>query len=129
MERNTILWFMINKFFFDICTHGSDQVVLQRYFSTAAVSAARRSYLINVCVELLMAGLLGTAGLALLAFYLRHNELLPPGNTAVGTADRLFPHFLGHQLPTGLARDWSSRLSSATPCRLWNLASTRSRPS
>ena len=103
MVRNTILWFMINKFFFDICTHGSDQVVLQRYFSTAAVSAARRSYLINVCVELLMAGLLGTAGLALLAFYLRHNELLPPGNTAVGTADRLFPHFLGHQLPTGCA--------------------------
>jgi SSS family solute:Na+ symporter len=103
MERNTIFWFMINNFFWNICTHGSDQVVLQRYFSTASVKAARRSYVINVCVDLSMTVLLGLAGLALLAFYLRHGELLPSGMTAVGAADKLFPHFLGHQLPAGCA--------------------------
>jgi len=103
MERNTIFWFMINNFFWTICTHGSDQVVLQRYFSTGSVKAARRSYLSNVCVDLSMTILLGTAGLALLAFYLRHGDLLPSGTTAISAADKLFPHFLGHQLPAGCA--------------------------
>ncbi len=101
--RNSILWFMVNNFFWNICTHGSDQVVLQRYFSTASIKAARRSYVINVCVDLSMTVLLGLAGLALLAFYLKHAELLPEGKTAVTAADKLFPHFLGHQLPAGCA--------------------------
>lgn len=50
-----------------------------------------------------MTVLLALAGLALLAFYLRHGDLLPAGWTAIGAADRLFPHFLGHQLPAGCA--------------------------
>lgn len=103
MERNTIVWFLISNFFWTICTHGSDQVVLQRYFSTSSRSAARRSYLINACVDVSMTTLLGVAGLALLAFYLGHADRLPPGRTAVGEADRLFPYFLGHQLPAGCA--------------------------
>ncbi|MDB5336186.1 MAG: sglT 2 [Planctomycetaceae bacterium] len=101
--RVTIVWMIVNNFFWTVCTHGSDQVVLQRYFSTSSQKAARRSYLINVAVDLLMAGLLATAGLALLAFYLRHSELMPAGWTATGQADKLFPHFLGHQLPMGCA--------------------------
>lgn len=102
-ERVTIVWVLIGNFFWTICTHGSDQVVLQRYFSTASLSAARRSYLINVCVDLLMSVLAALGGLALLAFYLRHGDLLPEDWTAVGAADKLFPHFLGHQLPAGCA--------------------------
>jgi len=101
--RVTIVWVVINNFFWTICTHGSDQVVLQRYFSTTSLRAARRSYLTNVCVDLTMSSLLALAGLALLAFYLRHSDRLPEGWTAVGAADKLFPHFLGHQLPAGCA--------------------------
>lgn len=101
--RNTILVTMINYFFWHICTHGSDQVVLQRYFSTSSLAAARRSYFTNVLVDTLMASLLSLAGLALLAFYLRHANLLPEGHTAITMADKLFPHFLGNQLPAGCA--------------------------
>ncbi len=101
--RVTIVWVVLGNFFWTICTHGSDQVVLQRYFSTSSQKAARRSYLINVAVDLTMAVLLSMAGLALLAFYLKHSERLPEGWTAVGAADKLFPHFLGHQLPAGCA--------------------------
>lgn len=101
--RNTIVWVLLSNFFWTICTHGSDQVVLQRYFSTSSQKAARRSYLINVCVDLTMSVLLGLCGLALLAFYIRHTNRLPEGWTAVGAADKLFPHFLGHQLPMGCA--------------------------
>ncbi len=101
--RNTVVWMVLGNFFWTICTHGSDQVVLQRYFSTASQKAARRSYLINVGVDLTMSVLLSLCGLALLAFYLKHQDRLPGGWTAVGAADKLFPHFLGHQLPAGCA--------------------------
>lgn len=101
--RNTVVWMIVGNFFWTICTHGSDQVVLQRYFSTASQKAARRSYLINVGVDLTMSFLLSMCGLALLAFYLKHADRLPEGWTAVKAADKLFPHFLGHQLPAGCA--------------------------
>ena len=101
--RNTIVWTMLGNFFWTICTHGSDQVVLQRYFSTASLQAARRSYFINVLVDVTMITLLSLAGLALLAFYLNHADLLPDRTPAPQMADKLFPHFLGHQLPAGCA--------------------------
>jgi SSS family solute:Na+ symporter len=101
--RNTVLWTMTNVFFWSICTHGADQVVLQRYFSTSSLRSARRSYLTNIIVELTMISLASLAGLALLAFYLQRVYLLPEGATATGMADKLFPFFLGHQLPAGCA--------------------------
>jgi Na+/proline symporter len=39
--RMTVFTAAVLSFFWTICTHGSDQVVLQRYFSTASLSAAR----------------------------------------------------------------------------------------
>lgn len=101
--RLTIITAMINNFFWTICTHGSDQVVLQRYFSTSSLQAARRSYLTNLVVDFTIVGLLSLAGLALLAFYVTHPELLPGQKSPMDMADKLFPHFLGHQLPAGCA--------------------------
>jgi len=102
--RVTIVTAMINNFFWNICTHGSDQVVLQRYFSTPSLKAARRSYFSNLAVDVLMAVLLSLAGLALLAFYLNHPERLPAlAADPMSAADKLFPHFLGSQLPAGCA--------------------------
>lgn len=100
--RNVVLFTVINSFFWNICTHGSDQVVLQRYFSTSSLWAARRSYLTNIIVDFCMVALLSVAGLALLAFYLKRTSLLG-GQTPVGMGDRLYPYFLGHQLPAGCA--------------------------
>ena len=101
--RVTIFTAIINNFFWTICTHGSDQVVLQRYFSTSSARQARGSYIINVVVDVTMITLLAVAGFALLTFYLKHAELLPKGETAKTMADKLFPFFLGHQLPAGFA--------------------------
>ncbi len=101
--RVTIFTAIISNFFWTICTHGSDQVVLQRYFSTSSARQARGSYIINVVVDLTMASLLAVAGFALLTFYLKHASLLPDNKTAVTMADDLFPYFLGHQLPAGFA--------------------------
>lgn len=102
--RTTIVFTMVGNFFWTICTHGSDQVVLQRYFSTSSLKSARRSYLINLVVDLLMATLLAIAGLALLAFYTKHPSFRPNGFTSFqNNADGLFPHFLSSQLPLGCA--------------------------
>lgn len=101
--RVTIVTAIINNFFWTICTHGSDQVVLQRYFSTSSLKAARKSYIVNFFVDLSMLVLLSLCGMALLAFYLKHPQLAPDGLPAVKAADKLFPHFLGNQLPAGLA--------------------------
>ena len=101
--RVTVVWVMIGNFFWHICTHGSDQVVLQRYFSTADLRAARRSYFTNVAVDIGMAVLLMLTGFALLSFYLRRPELLPDGQAPTAMGDKLFPHFLGAQLPAGCA--------------------------
>lgn len=100
----TVVTAMINNFFWNICTHGSDQVVLQRYFSVSNLKNARRSFLINVIVDFTMVTLLALCGLALLAFYIKHQDRLPVGmSDPVKGADKLFPHFLGHQLPVGCA--------------------------
>ena len=100
----TVVTAMIHNFFWNVCTHGSDQVVLQRYFSVASLNNARRSYLINVAVDITMVSLLALCGLALLAFYIKHGNRLPGGmSDPVQGADKLFPHFLGHQLPAGCA--------------------------
>lgn len=101
--RVTIVFALINNFFWTICTHGSDQVVLQRYFSVSSLKNARRSYFINFLVDITMASLLSLCGLALLAYYLKHADQVPGGLTAVKGADKLFPHFLGNQLPAGFA--------------------------
>jgi solute:Na+ symporter, SSS family len=101
--RVTVVTAVINNFFWTICTHASDQVVLQRYFSTSSLQSARRSYLTTLVVDLTMASLLAIAGLALLAFYFKHTSLLPGDGTPLGMADKLFPYFLGSQLPAGCA--------------------------
>jgi len=101
--RVTIITAMMNHFFWGICTHGADQVVLQRYFSTASLKSARRSYYISIATELIMVGLLSLCGFALLTFYLMNPHSLPDGWTLSNSADKLFPHFLNSQLPAGCA--------------------------
>lgn len=100
--QRTVLWVMINSFFWHCCTHASDQVVLQRYFSTPSLAAARRSYFTNLIVDVSMATLLTIAGLGLVAFYITRPELLD-GKSPTEMADKLFPTFLGNQLPAGCA--------------------------
>lgn len=99
----TIVTAMINHFFWTVCTHGSDQVVLQRYFSTTSLAAARRSYLTNVVSDLTMMSLLALSGIAVLAFYLLYPQALAAHLSVTDTPDKLFPHFLATQLPAGCA--------------------------
>jgi Na+/proline symporter len=100
--RFTIVTAIANTFFWTICTHGSDQVVLQRYFSTTSLAAARRSYIVNAVSEVAIASLLALSGLALLRFYLQFPNWLPDDLSLDKKADHVLPYFFAHQLPAGL---------------------------
>ena len=99
--RLTVFTVILDGFFWQICTHGSDQVVLQRYFTTVSVRAARNSFILNLVAQLLIGVLLMLAGLALLYFYLVNREYLGGGLTIDSSADKIMPYFYAHQLPLG----------------------------
>lgn len=100
--RMTVVTIALSSFFWTICTHGSDQIVTQRYFSTASLSAAQRSYFIAAIADVAVGVLLGLAGLGLLAFYLQYPQNLGGSIDLAKNADPVFPHFIAHQLPPGL---------------------------
>lgn len=99
--RLTVFTVVLDGFFWNICTHGSDQVVLQRYFTTTSVRAARNSFLINIVAQLAIGILLMLAGLALLYFYLVNKSYLGNGLSIDSSADKVMPYFYAHQLPLG----------------------------
>jgi solute:Na+ symporter, SSS family len=100
-KRITLGTALVSGFFWQICTHCSDQVVLQRYASTPSVAAARNSYLTNLVALLSITSLLGVSGLALLYYYLQHPDRLPEGASPTSVGDALMPHFYATQLPLG----------------------------
>src|SRR6478735_9436082 len=63
-KRMTFGTALMSGFFWQICTHCSDQVVLQRYASTPSLAAARKSYITNMVSLLSITSLLGISGLA-----------------------------------------------------------------
>lgn len=104
-ERVTTVWVALNSFFWAICMHGGNQLALQRYFTTPSAKAARRTLVIHTAAEILLTVLLVVCGLALASFYARKAGLLPASivPTTPRGADAVFPYFIGHQLPAGIA--------------------------
>lgn len=100
--RMTMVTAMVSGFFWQVCTHCSDQVVLQRYASTPSLAAARGSYITNLISLLSITSLLAMSGLALYYFYfVLHPERLPAGASINTVGDKLMPHFFATQLPLG----------------------------
>jgi SSS family solute:Na+ symporter len=100
-ERTTVLWAMLAILAWNVCTHCSDQVALQRYFSTTSLAAARRSFLVNIVSAAAIGLLLAISGLALRYYYLRHAGQLAKGLSPTSGADQLMPFFYAFQLPAG----------------------------
>jgi len=86
-----------------VATAGGDQTAVQRYMTTGNVEAARRSYLVNAIAMVSVSVLLCGLGLALLGFYTQVPGALGEGMTIAADADKLFPYFIAHHLPVGLA--------------------------
>src|SRR5207248_2525162 len=91
-KRITLGTALVSGFFWQICTHCSDQVVLQRYASTPSLAAARGSYLTNLVALLSITSLLAMSGLALFFYFLQHPDRLPQEHTITGSGDKRILH-------------------------------------
>lgn len=101
--RSTVSTVLLSVFVWHVCTAGSDQMAVQRYLSTHDVSAARRMFATSLGVNAVALTLLALLGLALLAFFRDHPDLLSDGQTVETHADQLLPRFILIGLPQGLS--------------------------
>lgn len=113
-NRSTVFSISIGMFFWHACTHGANQVALQRYFSVKDVGAARRSFLVNALSSIGLGILLAGIGLSLMYFVLNDGfvsgemlqtqEELLSSDVDVRTVaqKRIFPQFIRLYLPAGM---------------------------
>ncbi|MFT4556184.1 MAG: SSS family solute:Na+ symporter, partial [Planctomycetaceae bacterium] len=124
-NRSTIFSIAIGMVFWTACTHGANQVALQRYFSVRDEAAARRSFLVNAMASVGLGILLAVVGVSLMYFVLGDHdhgtgmketrgsllldvehatpeEMVDMKKKRTTAQDRVFPQFIRMYLPSGL---------------------------
>ncbi len=101
-SARTVLGAVLAVFCWNLCTTGSDQVAIQRYLSTRSPGSARRAFITSLSADVVVTTLLSALGLALLAYFHAHSDLLPPGRGLVESGDQLFLRFVMTSLPVGI---------------------------
>ena len=102
-ERLTFGNALIMVFIWQVCSAGSDQMAIQRYLATKDVQSARKTFGVSLITNFIAQLLLGTVGIAMIAFFMRNPHYLPAGNDINEQADLLFPRFILVGLPVGLS--------------------------
>jgi SSS family transporter len=105
LTRGYTFWSgVIGGMFLTTATHGTDQMMVQRYLSARSMRDARIALLVSGLVVLVQFALFLAIGTMLFVFYTQ----LAPGEMAAFTVagqvatDRVFPHFIVNHLPVGL---------------------------
>ncbi len=107
-DRSNVAFIAIGMCFWFICTHGANQVALQRYFSVKDVWAARRSYLVSALSSFALGVILAAVGMSIMYFIETHN--LPAVanlesnelKDVRAAQDAMFPQFISYYIPSGL---------------------------
>ena len=95
-----VLWVVaVGAFLTNLVTYTSDQVVVQRYLTTATEKEARRSIYTNAFMVIPASLIFFGVGTALWVFFRQHPGHLNPH----GRTDDVFPWFISQELPTGLS--------------------------
>ncbi len=102
-ERTTFGNAILMVFVWYIATIGSDQMAIQRYISTENTKSARQSLRVSLLTGFVAECLLAVVGLAMLAYFTHHPELLLQEQPIESQADKLFPRFILIGLPQGLS--------------------------
>lgn len=100
--RATTLGAILSGMVWQVCTAGGDQVSIQRFMSTTDARAARKSFLTQMCVSVVVTLTLCLVGLSLLAYFKAHPEMRE-GFDLKTDADEFFPLFIAKQLPIGIS--------------------------
>jgi len=101
--RVTVIGTILSVFLWSVCTAGSDQTAVQRFMATGGAKAARKSYLANVVVGAGNSIILGLVGFALLGFYGSNEQFILGEGGLAQQGDQLFPQYIAHFLPPGIA--------------------------
>lgn len=101
--RVSLVTAFISTFSWFVFTAGSDQMSIQRCLATKDVKAARRMYLSNLLVDVLVQLLLLVLGFSLYAYVKMNPVFLPAGTSIIDNADTLFPGFIAHGFPAGIS--------------------------
>ncbi|MBI2807349.1 MAG: sodium/solute symporter [Planctomycetes bacterium] len=101
--RVTFMGAFLNMVVWMTCTAGADQMAIQRYLSTRDAGAARWSFGIHLLADVAIALLLAVAGLAVLAYFTAHPEVLASERPLLEQADEMLPRFVVDVLPAGVS--------------------------
>jgi sodium-coupled monocarboxylate transporter 8/12 len=82
----------------NLSAYGSDQVIVQRYFTAGSRRAMARAVLLNGFLTVPLVLLLATMGLGFVAYYRTHPALA----ATLPKPDQVLPHFVMNVLPVGL---------------------------
>jgi solute:Na+ symporter, SSS family len=107
-DRSNVAFISLGMFFWFVCTHGANQVALQRYFTVPNMREARKSYLVSAVASIAIGVILAGVGISLM-YYIGHVDL--PAEAGLTSEidsirntsqDKIFPQFIGQCLPSGM---------------------------
>jgi len=102
--RATVVGSIVYMTVWWICTAGSDQLAIQRYLATRDVQTARRVFLVTGIANVVVAACLALLGFALLGFFRANPQYLEEAKLIMAKdGDKIFPHYISHFLPMGIA--------------------------
>lgn len=91
---------LLGQLFTNLISYTSNQEVVQRYLTTSDERQAARAIWFNALVSIPSGLIFFALGTALFVFYRQHPTHLDP---ALARVDAIFPYFMVHELPAGLA--------------------------
>jgi len=96
---------LIGGAFLTTATHGTDQLMVQRYLCSDSPRSARLALLMSGVVVFVQFALFLLIGTMLYVFYNIHapEEMTAFTSNGIVQGDRVFPHFIVTKLPTGVA--------------------------
>jgi SSS family solute:Na+ symporter len=97
--RDTIWVILIGGIFSQILAYGTDQAVVQRYLTTPTEKDAAKAIWTNGLLCIPASVLFFCVGTALFVYFQQQPAQLGP----IAKADQIFPHFIFHTMPPGLA--------------------------
>ncbi len=107
-NRTTVFAISAGLFMWMVCTHGANQMALQRYFSVRDIGAARRSYIISAVAAAVLGVILAGVGIALM-YFIQFYDLPARADITSEVAavrnvaqDAIFPQFISYYMPSGL---------------------------
>ncbi len=96
---DTIWVIILGGIFAQILSYGTDQAVVQRYLTTPTEKEAAKAIWTNALLSVPVSFLFFGVGTALFVYYQQQPANLEP----LSKIDQIFPHFILHQMPAGLA--------------------------